>query len=106
MEEKIILTPQEAVDAIKSNYPQSGYYVLQASRDMAIELLSKHIEKPLIYRRWDPAECPTCGCTAFSDPIEDGYYDHHTDFNTCPRCGQKVLWPGKYTVRVTKYTVD
>ena len=37
--EKLINSPQEAIDTIKSNYPTSGYAMLCEALDMAIEAL-------------------------------------------------------------------
>ena len=44
-EEKLIKTPQEAIECIKSNYPTSGYEMLKESLDMAIKALEKEVDK-------------------------------------------------------------
>lgn len=44
-EEKLIKTPQEAIECIKSNYPTSGYLMLRESLDMAITALEKEVTK-------------------------------------------------------------
>lgn len=41
--EKLIKTPQEAIDCIKANYPTSGYEMLRESLDMAITALEKEV---------------------------------------------------------------
>ena len=45
MGDKLIENEQEAIDAIKSNYPTSGYYMLREALDMAISALEKQIAK-------------------------------------------------------------
>lgn len=41
--EKLIKTPQEAIECIKSNYPTSGYEMLKEALDMAIVALEKEV---------------------------------------------------------------
>lgn len=43
--EKLIKTPQEAIECIKANYPTSGYLMLKESLDMAIIALEKEVHK-------------------------------------------------------------
>ena len=40
-EEKIVKTPEEAIETIKSNMPTSGYQMLRESLAMAIEALKE-----------------------------------------------------------------
>lgn len=90
MGDKLIENEQEAIDAIKSNYPTSGYYMLREALDMAISALEKQIaETPdyegdgyadgqLVYDTWI---CPNCG-----EHYEVGY--DRQDY--CPKCGQHI----------------
>lgn len=41
--EKLIKTPQEAIECIKSNYPTSRYEMLKEALDMAIVALEKEV---------------------------------------------------------------
>ena len=43
--EKLIKTPQEAIECIKLNYPTSWYEMLKESLDMAIIGLEKEVVK-------------------------------------------------------------
>ena len=43
--EKLINTPEEAIECIKNNYPTSGYYMLKEALDMAISALSEKVAK-------------------------------------------------------------
>ena len=69
MEDKLIRNEQEAIEAIQSNYPTSGYYMLREALDMAVSALEKQIpqipnyegdgysEGKLVYDTWI---CPNC----------------------------------------------
>lgn len=46
--EKIIRNEHEAIEAIKSNMPTSGYYMLRESLEMAIKSLEKQIPKKIV----------------------------------------------------------
>jgi len=37
--EKLINSPEEAIECIMKNYPESGYYMLREALDMAISAL-------------------------------------------------------------------
>lgn len=90
MEDKLIKNEQEAIEAIKSNYPTSGYYMLREALDMAISALEKQIAKTpdyegdgyadgqLVYDTWI---CPNCG-----EHYEVGY----DNYDYCPKCGQHI----------------
>lgn len=90
MTEKLIKNEQEAIDAIKSNYPTSGYYMLREALDMAISALEKRIPKTpdiegdgyadgkLVYDTWI---CPCCG---------EHYEIDYDDYEYCPKCGQHI----------------
>ena len=43
--EKLIKTPQEAIECIKSNYPTSWYEMIKEALDMAITALEKEVDK-------------------------------------------------------------
>ena len=91
--EKIVKTPEEAIETIKSNMPTSGYQMLRESLIMAIGSLEKQIPKApdyegdgcdkdgnIIYDTWI---CPNCG------EIYEVDYD---DYEHCPKCGQAIQW--------------
>lgn len=90
MKEKLIRSEQEAIKAIKSNYPTSGYYMLIEALDMAVSALEKQIAKTpdyegdeyadgeLVYDAWI---CPNCG---------EHYEIWYEDYDYCPNCGQHI----------------
>lgn len=91
--EKIVKTPEEAIETIKSNMPTSGYQMLRESLIMAIEALEKQIPKApdhdgdgydnkgeLIYDTWI---CPNCG---------ERYEVDYDDCEHCPNCGKAISW--------------
>lgn len=90
MEDKLIKNEQEAIEAIKSNYPTSGYYMLREALDMAISALKKQISKTpdyegdgyadgeLVYDTWI---CPNC---------EEHYEVGYDNQEYCPNCGQHI----------------
>lgn len=87
------MTYEEAINAIKSNYPPENYAILREGLDMAIEALEKQIpEMPnyegdgyadgfLVYDTWI---CPRCG-RYYEDDCND-------DYRYCPQCGQRIDW--------------
>ena len=90
MEDKLIRNEQEAIEAIQSNYPTSGYYMLREALDMAVSALEKQIpqipnyegdgysEGKLVYDTWI---CPNCG----------KYYEvGYDNYDYCPNCGQHI----------------
>ena len=114
MKEKLIRNEHEAIEAIKSNIPTSGYYMLRESLDMAI----KALEEVQQYRQigtveecreavekqngkkpdyegdgyadgqliYDTWICPNC---------EKRYEVDYDDYAFCPDCGQKIDWKEK-----------
>ena len=86
------ITNEEAIKAIKCNYPPENYTILREALDMAMEALEKQIpEIPdyegdgyadgfLVYDTWI---CPSCG----------RYYEvDYDDYKYCPECGQRIDW--------------
>lgn len=43
--EKVNMSLEEAIEVIKSNYPTSGYVLLQNALDMALELMQEKVDK-------------------------------------------------------------
>lgn len=90
MDEKKV---REAIEAIKANYPTSGYYMLREGLDTAIEALEKQLPKRVDFEE-DVAEnmcveCPSCGSFL-------GYQvdclDENYQFDYCEHCGQRLDW--------------
>lgn len=86
MDEKKV---REAIEAIKSNYPTSGYYMLCEALDTAIEALEKQLsKKPIEIKEtytskigeFRVAKCPNCG-----KEVSDR-------FNVCLECRQNLDW--------------
>lgn len=83
------MTREEAIDAIKCNYPPENYSMLREALDIAIEAIQLQIPKApsyvgtgywygeFIYDSWI---CPNCGIDCEAD--FDGKY--------CPECGQAI----------------
>lgn len=91
--EKIVKTPEESIETIKSNMPTSGYQMLRESLIMAIGALEKQIPKKAeIYTdtiqtmsasiNRDVYLCPVCG--EFICNVEDELP------NYCSYCGQAI----------------
>ncbi len=89
---KLIKMPETAIDAIESNMPTSGYYVLREALELAIEALKKDIAvKPDLegdgyadgYMVYDTWICPTCG---------RDYEMDYQEYERCPHCGQLIDW--------------
>ena len=78
------MTEIEAIKAIKSNRPTSGYIILNEALGMAINALEKQIPKKLINTcQYVSGCCPNCK-KYISDWLE------YNKFMCCPYCGQKL----------------
>lgn len=82
---------QEAIQAIKSNYPPSNYTMLREGLDLAIQALQKQIlKKPIENYNWcdlsiydqDDTFRWFCKCSQGLNESE----------NYCPNCGQAIKW--------------
>ena len=104
--EKIIKTPEEAIEVIKSNMPTSGYQMLWESLNMAIEALKEvqqyreigtveecreavekqKAKKPeVIDQDFNYYKCPVCGEYIWAT-------DNINDHKYCLNCGQAINW--------------
>lgn len=86
--EKIVKTPEEAIETIKSNMPTSGYQMLRESLIMAIGVLEKQIPKQPRDIEYDYSYfiCDNCGAAIY---VGDEFDGHHY----CLNCGQAIEWP-------------
>ena len=71
---------QEAIKAIKSNYPPSNYSMLREALDLAIILLERATPKKPNWIYDDEPLCPYCG------EALDGTEEH------CDGCDQRLDW--------------
>lgn len=71
---------QEAIKAIKSNYPPSNYSMLREALDLAIILLERATPKKPNWIYDDEPLCPNCG------EVLDGTEEH------CDGCDQRLDW--------------
>ena len=85
------MTREEAINAIKCNYPPENYSMLREALDMAIEAL-KEVKKGYWYVRGETEYCSECNLpwnyymTMNGDDI--GYFDPMPKF--CPNCGAEM----------------
>ena len=84
------ITNEEAIKAIKCNYPPENYTILREGLDMAIGALEKQIpKKPVKYDidySGNPLfRCPVCGDSWNSNEFGDG-------MEYCWTCGQALDW--------------
>lgn len=116
MTEKLIKNEQEAIDAIKSNYLTSGYYVLQEALDMglnALEEIRQYSEIGTVAecreaREKQKAKNPDFWSNGYTDDGQLVYdmYDcpgrgesfevDYDKYDYCPNCGQKLNWNGDF----------
>ena len=77
---------QEAIKAIKSNYPPSNYTILREALNIAIKTLEKQIPKAVqtINDNESYFVC-SCGFTV-------GYFEDFREHKYCLNCGQKIDW--------------
>lgn len=97
------MTPEEAIEIIKSNMPTSGYQMLRESLDMAIEAL-KEIQQ---YREIGTVEeCREAVKKQTQKKCAIDSCPDHTHYK-CPSCGQIELSIYKHGFprlgRITKY---
>ena len=75
---------EEAIEAIKSNYPPDNYTILREGLDLAIEVLEKQIPRQvgdIIGDYENDYDCPICGTIT--------RFEHQRH---CIECGQKLKW--------------
>jgi len=77
---------QEAIKAIKNNYPNTGYAMLRKALDLAIKSLDKStpMKPKVIDEDKQTFDCPRCGTTIYADNVKD--------FKYCLDCGQRLDW--------------
>lgn len=85
--EKIVKTPEEAIETIKSNMPTSGYQMLRESLIMAIGALEKQKLKKPVKDKYNHNCCPNCGWIVSG---EGGYGEEFCPH--CENCGQAIRW--------------
>ena len=85
------MTREEAIDAIKCNYPPENYSVLREALDMAIEAL-KEVKEGYWYVDGETEHCSVSKLPwnyYMTDDGDDwGYFDPMPKF--CPNCGAKM----------------
>lgn len=55
------------------------------------EAVEKQKPKHVNIKDWSPARCPFCNYE-LSTSLGDGYYQHPTFLERCPKCGQSIRW--------------
>ena len=83
-EEKIVKTPEEAIETIKSNMPTSGYQMLRESLAMAIEAL-KEIQQ--YHEIGTVEECREAVEKQKAKKCVNDFCPDHTHYK-CPSCGK------------------
>ena len=87
----------DAIMAIKLNYPPQNYTELREGLDLAIELLEKEIPlKPidverngLLQRSGWKYRCPKCKCGV---GVNNRAIEYTQEDEYCPSCGQRLDW--------------
>ena len=91
------MTEIEAIKAIKSNRPTSGYIILNEALGMAINALEKQIPKKIVHVKLRPTEwgsgfrCPECEAEQTATEFF-GYGKSDNKITFCWGCGQKLDW--------------
>lgn len=91
------MTEIEAIKAIKSNRPTSGYIILNEALGMAINALEKQIPKKIVHVKLRPTEwgsgfrCPECEAEQTATEFF-GYGKADNKITFCWGCGQKLDW--------------
>ena len=91
------MTENEAIKAIKSNRPASGYIILNEALGMAINALEKQIPKKIVRVKLRPTEwgsgfrCPACEAEQTATEFF-GYGKADNKITFCWGCGQKLDW--------------
>ena len=89
------MTENEAIKAIKSNRPTSGYIILNEALGMAINALEKQIPKKIVRVKLRPTEwgsgfrCPECEAEQTETEFF-GYGKSDNKITFCWGCGQKL----------------
>ena len=89
------MTEIEAIKAIKSNRPTSGYIILNEALGMAINALEKQIPKKIVRVKLRPTEwgsgfrCPECEAEQTATEFF-GYGKADNKITFCWGCGQKL----------------
>lgn len=85
--ERLINSPEEAIECIEKNRPTSGYQMLNESLDMAIAALEKQVPIKPEKNKFGHNCCPSCGyCGIYKDEWGGRYIPH------CENCGQAIDW--------------
>ena len=86
------MTREEAINAIKCNYPPEHYSMLREALDMAIEALKGIKDEKGYWTGYDGQYCSVCKLPwnyYMTDDGDDwGYFDPMPKF--CPNCGAKM----------------
>ena len=84
---------EEAIEAIKANYPPSNYTMLREGLNLAIEILEKQIPKKYSVTEYETFNGGRLGvgyviiCSICKKTVHE--------FEFCPHCGQKIDWADK-----------
>ena len=81
---------QEAIKAIKSNYPPENYTMLREALNISMDLLEKATpKKPSmnVFNAW----CPNCG-EALGKKFAENGLKGRMGTQYCPNCGQALDW--------------
>lgn len=85
------MTREEAIEAIKCNWPDSRYTILREALDMAISALREQDAAdvaPVRHGRWLPFHSTAAGDIQYCSACEIGCTWKP---NYCPNCGAKMM---------------